>query len=57
MARKPKVSKTIREFLRGIGRKGGIARARRRSKEELSNWGRLGGRPRKKAKRNKGGKS
>ena len=57
MAKKSKEEKIIREFLSQIGRKGGLARAHRHTKEELSKWGRLGGRPVKKAKGNKGGNS
>jgi len=43
----------IREYLAKIGRKGGKARAARHSKDELSKWAKLGGRP----KKAKGGKS
>jgi hypothetical protein len=35
------VSPHVREFLRAIGRKGGKARARRHSPEELAAWGRM----------------
>ena len=38
--------KVIREFLARIGRKGGKARAKHHSKAELSEWAKLGGRPR-----------
>lgn len=37
----------IREYLAGIGRKGGKARAARHSKATLSRWAKLGGRPKK----------
>jgi len=40
--------KVIREYLAGIGRKGGKARAKRHGKAELSKWAKLGGRPPKK---------
>ena len=40
-------SGNVREFLRQIGRKGGLARAARHSGEEIAAWGRL----RKKTKR------
>jgi hypothetical protein len=35
----------IREYLAGIGSKGGKARAARHSKAELSKWAKRGGRP------------
>jgi len=43
--------KMIREYLASIGSKGGKARAARHSKAELSKWAKLGGRPRKDAKK------
>jgi len=42
------MDKTIRDYLAGIGSKGGKARAERHSKAELSKWAKLGGRPPKK---------
>lgn len=41
------VPPNIREFLREMGRYGGRERAQRYSKEQLSQWGKLGGRPKK----------
>lgn len=38
----------IREYLAGIGRKGGKARATKYDKATLSKWAKKGGRPRKK---------
>jgi hypothetical protein len=43
-----KEEKLLRAYLAKLGRKGGKARAERHSKEELSGWGKLGGRPPKK---------
>ncbi len=37
--------KTIREYLAGIGRKGGKARAAKYDKAILSKWAKKGGRP------------
>jgi hypothetical protein len=50
---KKDTSKMIRDYLAKIGRKGGKARAALHSKEDLSKWAKLGGRP-KKAKGGKG---
>ena len=41
------VPENIRDFLRVMGKHGGLARARKYSKEKLAEWGKLGGRPRK----------
>jgi general stress protein YciG len=43
-----KEEKLLREYLAKLGRKGGKARAEKHDKEELSRWGKLGGRPPKK---------
>jgi hypothetical protein len=40
-----KKDKSIRDYLAGIGRKGGMARAERHSKSQLKKWAKLGGRP------------
>jgi hypothetical protein len=40
-----KEAEMIREYLAGIGRKGGKARARKYDKATLSKWAKLGGRP------------
>lgn len=44
------MDKAVREYLSGIGRKGGKARAARHGKATLSKWAKLGGRPPKKEK-------
>ncbi len=51
MGKEPKASETVRQFLREVGRKGGLARAAKHDKKALSRWGKLGGRPPKKGKR------
>lgn len=45
-----RTSPEVLKFLREIGREGGKAKAARHSKEELREWGRRGGRPRKDGK-------
>ena len=42
---KPKIPDDILEFFRQTGAQGGKARAKKHSKEQLSEWGRKGGRP------------
>jgi hypothetical protein len=49
-----KLPKRIEDFFRETGAKGGKARAKKHTGEELSKWGKLGGRPPKRTK--KGGK-
>jgi len=41
----------VREFLAKAGRKGGQALLKKYGRRQLREWGKLGGRPRKKAKR------
>jgi hypothetical protein len=48
MKKKPQ---TVTEYLSAQGKKGGKARAKKHSKAQLSAWAKLGGRPRKDAKR------
>ena len=43
---KKDMNKMIREYLAGIGRKGGKARAAKYNKATLSKWAKKGGRPR-----------
>lgn len=43
----------LREHLKKLGSKGGKKRAAKHSKAKLSQWGKLGGRPPKKAKKRK----
>jgi hypothetical protein len=51
------IPKDVLEFFRRTGAKGGKARARNHTPEELSAWGKLGGRPKgSKNKPKKGGK-
>jgi hypothetical protein len=47
MAKKVKIPENVLEFFRATGSEGGKARAERHSKEELREWGKKGGRPRK----------
>jgi hypothetical protein len=47
MKKKPQ---SISEYLSSLGKKGGAARAKKHSKAKLSEWGKLGGRPRKDTK-------
>lgn len=41
VATAPRASAHIREFLRGIGKRGGQERARHHTREELASWGRV----------------
>jgi hypothetical protein len=43
------IPQNIREVLKEMGRYGGRVRAQKYSKEQLSRWGKLGGRPKKNA--------
>lgn len=43
-------TRAIRDYLAAIGSKGGKARAAKHDKNTLSNWGKLGGRPKKRMK-------
>jgi general stress protein YciG len=40
-----KLSKNVLKFFKETGREGGKARAKNHSKEQLSEWRKLGGRP------------
>ena len=42
---KPKMPKAVLEFFRQTGAMGGNARAQNHSAKQLSEWGKLGGRP------------
>jgi hypothetical protein len=46
-----KKTETISEYLSGLGKKGGKSRAKKYDKATLSKWAKLGGRPRKDAKK------
>jgi general stress protein YciG len=52
--RKPEMSDQVLQFFRKTGKQGGAARAAKYSREQLAEWGRKGGRPRKGAE--KGGR-
>ena len=41
----------VKQYLAKIGRKGGTARAAKHDKAKLTEWAKLGGRPRKKEKK------
>jgi hypothetical protein len=45
MAKKVKIPEDVLEFFRRTGAEGGKARASRHTPEELSAWGKKGGRP------------
>jgi len=42
---KPRIPKAVLQFFKETGAEGGKARAERHSKEQLSEWGKKGGRP------------
>jgi len=44
--RKPRIPEDVMEYFRQTGSKGGKVRARKYSKRQLSEWAKLGGRPR-----------
>jgi hypothetical protein len=52
-----RLPKDVLEFFRRTGAKGGKARARDHSPEELSAWGKKGGRPKGSGKKAKKGKA
>lgn len=54
MAQNIKIPEEAMKYFRLMGSQGGKERAARHSKKELSEWGKLGGRP-KGTKRKKGG--
>ena len=47
-------ARLLKEYAREFARKGGLARAKKYDTAKLSEWGKLGGRPRKKRTRVKG---
>jgi general stress protein YciG len=57
---KTRIPEDVMEYFRKTGREGGKARAKNHSPEQLSEWGKLGGRPKgsgkKKAATRKGAK-
>lgn len=54
----PRMPDDVREFFKRTGAMGGKTRAAKHSKKQLSEWGKLGGRPkgRRKKQAKKGGK-
>jgi hypothetical protein len=56
MVKKVKMSEEVLKFFQKTGSEGGKARAERHSKEELSTWGKKGGRPRGSGKKQTGAK-
>ncbi|HYI92240.1 MAG TPA: hypothetical protein VEX68_01725 [Bryobacteraceae bacterium] len=56
---KPRIPKAVLQFFKETGAEGGKARAEKHSKEQLSEWGKKGGRPKGSGKtqvKTKGGK-
>jgi hypothetical protein len=53
--KRPELSAEVLEFFKRTGAKGGKARAARHSKKQLSEWAKLGGRPKGNGKRKKKG--
>ncbi len=51
-----KLPKEVLEFFKATGAKGGRARAKKHTPEQLSRWGKKGGRPTGKKQAKKGGK-
>jgi general stress protein YciG len=51
-----KLPKEALKFFQKTGAQGGKARAEKHSKEQLSEWGKKGGRPKGSGKKQKGGK-
>lgn len=51
------LNEQVREYMRGIGKSGGDARAKNLSKEELSDIGKMGGRPKNPETKSKSEKS
>ena len=53
--KKVRIPEDVMEYFRRTGAQGGKTRARRYSKEQLREWGKLGGRPKGSGKKGKGG--
>jgi hypothetical protein len=51
-----KIPKDVMKYFQKTGAEGGKARAQRHTKEELSKWGKKGGRPKGSGKKQRGGK-
>lgn len=56
MPDRPELPEEALKFFRETGREGGLARARNHSPEKLTEWGKKGGRPKGKAKKQQGAK-
>ena len=50
------IPKDVMKYFRLVGAEGGKARAERHTKEELSAWGKMGGRPKGSTRAKKGGR-
>ncbi len=53
--KRARIPKEVMKYFRLVGAEGGKARAERHTKEELSKWGKMGGRPKGSGKAKKGG--
>ncbi|MFL6451981.1 MAG: hypothetical protein ACJ746_30590 [Bryobacteraceae bacterium] len=49
-----RIPEEVMEYFRKVGAEGGKARAKKHSERKLSEWGKLGGRPRKSSGKRKG---
>jgi hypothetical protein len=56
MVKKVKMPENVLRFFRETGSEGGKARAEKHTREELSKWGKKGGRPRGSGRKQKGTK-
>jgi hypothetical protein len=56
MVKKVKMPENVLRFFRQTGSEGGKARAEKHTREELSKWGKKGGRPRGSGRKQKGTK-
>jgi hypothetical protein len=56
MAKRVKIPEAALKYFRLTGAEGGRARAQKHSKAQLSEWGKLGGRPKGSSKKRKGGR-
>jgi len=53
---KLRIPDDVMQYFRKTGAMGGKSRAKKHSPEELSRWGKMGGRPKGSGKKRKGGK-
>jgi hypothetical protein len=54
--KKVRIPADVMEYFRKVGAQGGKSRAGKHSKKQLSEWGKLGGRPKGRRKVKEGGK-